>query len=280
MRTCFSIFSFLSFLSFSYGQNLISNPGFENNGQLNCASWYDACKQELTYLCDTTIAGTVCDVKFQQDVPPGGGNWSMAITGVGNSPPATASTYITGQEGTSVYQLSAWMKDFGNGWGGINIGTRSKGMYTLSQTLRADSMEWAFFSLTDTLKLQPGDSIDITLWAFAAGPSFGDIGFDEIELSVIDTLTAVFDQSSFLPVQVTCYPNPAHHSLTINMNDQTGQFTIYCYSLSGQLIHSLQTTEKVVVLNTAGWNRGVYFFRVEQSGDRKLVGEGKFMVEK
>ncbi|HJW30062.1 MAG TPA: hypothetical protein VJ508_12560, partial [Saprospiraceae bacterium] len=213
----------------SRGQNLISNSDFEFNGQLDCASWYDACHQELLYLCDTLIPATPCDVQFHKDAPVTGGVWSIAVTGIGNGPASTASTYITGQSGTNQYLLNAWMKDAGNGWGGINIGTHKKGKYDLHKTVRADSSNWAFFSTLDTLTLESTDSIEITLWAFAAGPAFGDINFDQVKLFLTDSLSAIPVTETSSP-RIQVYPNPASQYITFDLGADFKHYQVSIYN--------------------------------------------------
>src|SRR5687767_7007328 len=93
----------------SFSQNLVPNGDFETGGQLNCSGWYDGCGRELIYLCDAIEPDTLCDVMFYQDAPPLDGNWSVGVTGVGNSFPSSANTFITGESGTHIYQLNVWM---------------------------------------------------------------------------------------------------------------------------------------------------------------------------
>jgi len=278
MRLNFSIFSFLSFLSFGYGQNLIPNPGFEINGQLNCSSWYDACKQELTYLCDTLLPGNPCDISFYKDTPPGGGIWSLDATGIGNGFPATASTYITGQSGTNSYLFNIWMKDDGQAFGGAHIRIHSNGNEVLEKSIPTSGMGWNFYSLKDTLKLDPTDSIEIILSAFAAGPSFGDIYFDQVEFILLDSLSAVTGINSALhPVSV--FPNPVNEFLTFTFQDQNVEHTIYIYSLTGQILHSLITSEQSINVDMNDWKSGIYFYAIERTKGRRPIGAGKFIVD-
>jgi len=278
MRFLIFILSFVFSIHFGFGQNLVSNGDFEYNGTLNCATWYDRCEQELTYLCDTLIPGDPCDVGFYKDTPPPGGNWSIGLTGVGNSFPALANTYITGQSGTNLYQLNIWMKDPEQAFGGAHIGTLSNGKYTESKTVPAESEVWAFYSVLDTLKLQSTDSIQISLSAFAGGPAFGNIYFDKVELFLLDSLTSIANidhPSNFVSV----YPNPAIQYITLDIQDLNKEHTIYLYNITGQVIQTLLTSDQSVTLNMKSWGSGLYFYRVERTKEKRPIDQGKFIVQ-
>ncbi len=279
MKYLLSFVPFILCSSFGFGQNLISNSGFESNGQLNCMSWYDACDQELTYLCDTLQPGNPCDIMFYKDTPPEGGVWSLGATGIGNGFPATASTYITGQSGTHQYLLNVWMKNDGQAFGGANIGIRSNGINVVEKTIPANSPDWAFYSVRDTLKPEPADTIQITLSAFAAGPAFGNIYFDQVEFILLDTLTSGISFDPARTSQVAIYPNPAIQYINLNMLDQHQEHTISLYSMTGQLIQTQVTSDQLVTINLKGWESGLYFYRVESGSERRTIGAGKFVVE-
>jgi len=279
MKHLLSIFPFLLCSVFGFGQNLITNSTFESNGQLNCASWYDACHQELTYLCDTLLPGNPCDIAFYKDTPPTGGVWSLGATGIGNGFPATASTYIAGQNGTHHYLLNVWMKDDGQAFGGTNIAIRSKGNSVIQKTIPADSPNWAFYSVKDTLTLLPTDSIQITLSAFAAGPSFGNIYFDQVEFILLDSLSALSDINHHPINLVSVYPNPAKEYITLTIQDQNTDHTIYLYDVTGQPIQTLITSDQSIVVDMKDREGGLYFYRVERTKERLVIGDGKIIVE-
>jgi hypothetical protein len=279
MRHLFFISIFIFSTSFGISQNLVSNGDFENSGQLDCASWYDGCGQELTYLCDTLVPGDPCDVGFYKDAPGPGGIWSIGLTGVGNSFPALANTYVTGQSGTNLYQLNIWMKDPGQAFGGAHIGILSNGKYTESKTIPAASEIWTIYSVLDTLSLQPTDSIQITLSAFAGGPNFGNIYFDKVELFLIDTLSTSTYVDRNPSSQVSIYPNPTRQYIHLDIHDQNVEHTIFVYSTTGQLLQTLETSDPTVTIDMKTWGNGLYFYRVERTKEKRSIGEGRFVVE-
>jgi len=278
MRFILFISSFVFPLTFGFGQNLVSNGDFEYNTQLYCATWYDRCEQELTYLCDTLLPGDPCDVDFYKDAPDPGGIWSIGLTGVGNSLPATANTYITGQSGTNLYQLNIWMKDPGLAFGGAHIGILSEGIYKESKTVQAESEVWAFYTIVDTLKLQPSDSIQISLSAFAAGPTFGNIYFDQVEFFLLDSLTSIanIDHPSNY---VSAYPNPTMQYITLDIQDQNKEHTIYLYDVTGKIIQSFLTSDPNFTIDMKTGRNGLYFYWVERTKERKVIGLGKIIFQ-
>lgn len=260
-------------------QNLVLNSNFETNGQLNCNDWYDGCQQALTYLCDTLQPGNPCDIQFVKDAPPGGGIWSLDATGVGNSFPTTASTYITGIDGTHFFLLKAWMKDPGPAFGGVTIGVHSKGKYELHKSIPTNGIDWTFYSAKDTLTLEPTDSIQISLSAFAAGPSFGDIYFDQVEYILLDSLTSVPAILQPEGNMVSIYPNPATDEITLDIADPNQEHTISFYSITGQLVRTLVTPDEHVIVDLKNFGNGVFFYNIERVKDRQRIGNGKFVVE-
>ncbi|HEX5112813.1 MAG TPA: T9SS type A sorting domain-containing protein [Saprospiraceae bacterium] len=278
MRTYFLFLSLLSFFSFGYSQNLVTNPGFETNGQPNCSSWYDGCKQELTYLCDTLVPGNPCDISFAKDAPQGGGTWSLDATGIGNGFPATASTFITGQSGTNQYLFNIWMKDDGQAFGGASVRVLHKGSVMSEKSIQTAGMGWNFYSVKDTLKLDPTDTIEITLSAFAAGPSFGDIYFDEVEFILLDSLSAVSDLN-ISSNHVSVFPNPVIDFLTFKLEERNVEHTIKIYSVTGQWVQTVISSDQNIIVDLNGKESGIYFYKVERTKERRQVGAGKIVVE-
>src|SRR5687767_10749921 len=243
MKTTIFIF-ILSFQGImGSGQNLIVNSDFENNGQLLCDDWYDRCGQELTFICENNPAEPVCDVLFYQDAPPADGTWSIGLTGVGNSIPSTASTFVMGLDGTGNFQLNIWMKDAGNAFGGVEVGLLSGGQYFVVKMITADSGDWKFYTTNFALTIDPADSIQIRLWAFAGGPLFGVINFDLVELIQLDTLSSILHDDL---VEIRTYPNPCNDYFIIEMNDQSaGPYTITVFNSFGYPVQTVHTDQNI-----------------------------------
>jgi len=260
------------------GQNLISNSDFETSGQLNCQSWFDMCGREFTYLCDTIIPDTICYSMFYQDAPLIGGNWSLGVIGVGNSPPSNANTYITGLNGTNIFELNIWMKDLSPAWGGVEISTISQGQYTLEESISADSADWTYYTVTDTLTLLPSDTIKITLWAIAAGPMTGIIYFDLVQFSIVDTSTFVQNSYENNNNLVNVYPNPSHGQITFETENK-GYKTLNIYNSAGQIIKVIKTNKNKFIIDNRVLSKGQYFYKMTSTSDRTIIGQGKFLID-
>lgn len=261
-----------------FGQNLILNPDFENNDGLFCDHWYDRCGEELTYICENTPPEPVCDVLFYQDAPPADGTWSIGITGVGNSVPGTASTYVTGLDGTSNYLLNVWMKDAGNAFGGIEVGVLSQGQYSTIKTITADSTDWKFYTAGFPLNLDPSDSIQIKLSAFAAGPLFGVIHFDLVELIQLDTVNSLFHVEK---VDMKAYPNPCNDHFMIELNDHTlGDYTITLFNAIGRQVKTVHSHQKITTIDVMNDENGLFYYQAKRSPDQKMIGSGRIVMAK
>lgn len=263
---------------FGFSQNLILNSDFEEHGELKCDYWYDPCSHELTYICETVPPEPVCDVLFYQDAPPADGVWSIGVTGVGNSPPTTASTFITGLDGTKTYQLNVWMKDVGNAWGGIEIGTLSEGQYSTVKMISADTGDWKFYTANFMLSVEPLDSIQVKLWAFAAGPLFGIVNFDLVELILLDTLNNTLDVNK---PGLRAFPNPSDEYFTIEIEGfPIEDYTITVFNVTGQPIQTIHTFNNTARIDPIIPQSGIFLYQVRRNRDQKVIGSGKFIMER
>ena len=278
MKTITIIIS-LSFLAvFGFSQNLISNSDFEFNGELLCDAWYDQCGHELTYICETNPPEPVCDVLFYQDAPAADGVWSIGVTGVGNSPPTVASTYITGLDGENSFQLNVWMKDIGNAWGGIEIGVLSEGQYSTVKNIPADTGDWKFYTFDFTLSIDPSDSIQAKLWSFAAGPMFGVVNFDLVELILLDTLNNTEDPEK---PELSAFPNPFREYFIIEINHHPIEdFSITIFNATGQLIQTIHSFNNTARIEPTANQSGLFLYQVKRIRDQQIIGSGKFIMER
>ncbi|MBW8050985.1 MAG: hypothetical protein FVQ77_11740 [Cytophagales bacterium] len=140
-------------------QNLIINESFECNGKPVTVGW------------DGYVLDDSTDIV--QDAPPNGGIWSFWLGATWIPWGEWAETYITGQSGTNIYQLEAWMKSE-TGWkGSLTIGVlEQKGQFFPSQLTQEKeifdkpiSNIWAKYTLTDTISTQPTDTIVVRISA-------------------------------------------------------------------------------------------------------------------
>jgi len=157
----------------SQTQNLIKNPSFEINGQPTAENWF-------------FVAGGIegdTSTSLSQDTPPRGGNWSLPLFPVWTEE-GYAKTYITGLEGTNIYNLSVWMKS-NNGWpGSISIGVLSQNQLTQAKSVSDTITNWNEYILIDTLTTTINDTIVVKLSAgIAPFSSESDkVLFDLVEL--------------------------------------------------------------------------------------------------
>ena len=282
IKVCMKTTPLIIILSFQvlagFCQNLISNSDFENNGQLICDSWYDRCGKELTYICDTNSSEPLCDVLFYQDAPPDDGNWSIGLTGVGNSFPATATTFITGLDFIGNFQLNAWMKDIGNAFGGIEVGVLSEGQYTSAIMIQADSGDWKYYTNDIALTIDPSDSVQVRLWAFAGGPLFGVINFDLVELILLDSLNSI---NQYANIEMRTYPNPCNDYFMIEMNDQPiDEYIISVFNSGGLPVKTFHTNQPITRVDFKNEANGLYFYQVKRKRDQSVMGFGKVCMGK
>ena len=134
--------------------NLVCNPSFEINGQASIDCW-TVVKNFNTYP-DT----------FSTDVPTNGGQFSLRLEGTSDTDwDPYAESYVTDISGNKIVSLSAYIKALLGGqpiylWlehirGGQVIESKSDHHWAFKG--------WKEFSVTDTLLLQPQDSLRIKI---------------------------------------------------------------------------------------------------------------------
>jgi len=266
------ILTTISFLDL-FGQNLISNSSFDDStGQLLCKSWYDRCGVE----CDTTICN--CFTCFYQDSPPGGGSWSIGAEG-GWVIWSVAKTYITGQSGTNIYELNFWMKDTGNVSSTVSIRILSQGQITHEKSFIPAANIWTYFTLIDTLTLQPSDSIEVQ-FSMSGTQWTGGVGkYDLVELTIVDTLTFIQGKNLKQTRDINVYPNPFKNFTTIEFKKSKNRnYTLTIYSSVGQLVQKINgITSGQVKIETKNLTNGLYFYQIQN--DLEIVGNGKLVKE-
>jgi hypothetical protein len=138
-------------------ENLIQNPSFESNGNPTTEGW--------TYYSNFPAADT-SDGTFSNDVPPGGGNWSLVV-GVGDRVVKYLETKVAAPTGEHHYRLSAWAKSY-------STDTGSPGFISLAlndsvvKRLDVQDTTWRHYESIDTILTRAGDSLAVLLFSGAA----------------------------------------------------------------------------------------------------------------
>ena len=277
MKKTIFTFVFIATIVASYGQNLISNWQFQYpNMQQRCDGWFNSCGEELTAHCDTNL---YCNVGLYNQSPSSIPEdiWSLKVK-TGFPQEGYSETYVTGQNGTNIYELKFWMKAID--WqGGAKIGTRAQNQFIESKTLIDTATFWKQFTLIDTLTTQSSDTITVRLSA-----GFGDfcfcppVNFAFIQLSKIG-VTSVSNIEKFEKI-IRAYPNPTNNKMTIEViTDKYSDLTLDIYSSIGQHLASIQTRGNIFTIDKNEIGNGLYFYQIQTTTDNKLIGHGKIIFE-
>jgi len=175
MKLLFITFSILALFSLpackkdktSNDDNLISNPGFENNGVPDFSDW----------------TGTKA---FSNDVPPRGGKWSLQLVPEWYPSEGYAETFVTSLSGYHTFQFSCETKAE-NGTGRIIIRKKDQQgtIKDLSTTTFSDST-WTTLTITIKVQLNPTDKLIVRLSAGSTELSLSKMLFDNVELKIIN----------------------------------------------------------------------------------------------
>lgn len=147
--------------------NMITNSSFEDLDGPSTYGW----------LVNEELAG------FDEDVPPGGGGWSLAL--YHGMPPewGSARTIITNQAGKHIYCLTSWAKSTGVG-GAVYFGKWSGNDWVQEKhvMIPPDANSWTAYKIIDTLDVQVADTLGITLLGYGLEVELGSVLFDLIQL--------------------------------------------------------------------------------------------------
>ncbi|MFK7921888.1 MAG: T9SS type A sorting domain-containing protein [Bacteroidia bacterium] len=266
----------LIFVPQIFSQNLISNPDFEINGERNCQDWYQENGDSLNCPCDSISSDTICG-RFYQNTPPNGNIWPWGMGAEGNYPPNRIQTYLTGLSGTNSYKLSIWMKlEEGNGakgYAGISI--KSQGQITLGPSVSGSARDWVKYTIIDTLSLQSTDTVIVSLIAAAAGPGWGTVLFDLVELTLVESLTSIDIPINLRP-KVQVYPNPFENLATVEIVNNKKPVTFQLYSLSGQLVRQIENVSGSIELQKGNLESGLYYFQAIE--EEEIIGNGRIII--
>jgi hypothetical protein len=236
--------------------NLIQNSSFETNNQPTLQFW----------ITDTLLAEVL------QDAPPGGGQWSLQLSPGWIPQEGFAQTYVSGQSGIGVYQLTFWSKSI-SGWkGSVMIGQWSQMSWVQSNIIYCDSTTWTQYSLIDTLSLQIGDTIGVHLSAGRTEVAYGRVLFDLIHLRRIESITDVDSKYNQPPTHFALnqnYPDPFNPTTVINYQlPFTGIVSLKVFDVLGREILTLVNEQQkagnhIVNFDATKLTSGIYFYSLK-----------------
>jgi hypothetical protein len=275
----------LLFVLTSNSQNLIKNSSFDSLGHSSGKYWYDLCNKEITYL--DTNNQFYCTVEFVKNSTPVSAFGDTTSLWVLVGPPGAywgVRTFVTGQTGTKIYQLQYWMKSLpktggSSSSGGAIIGTWSNNQY-VSSKLHSDTVSvWTQYTIIDTLTTNFNDSICVTL--FSPGPDFqsnNDL-FDNIELTVIDSITSTgIKENSIQNMKI--FPVPSQDKVVIETPFfNTGDWDLHVYNSIGYLIKTIDITKEATVLQGQEFSKGVYYIEISNKLIPSLAKRRKIIFE-
>ena len=151
--------------------NLIMNSSFELNGQPSLKYWYvqDSSK-----------------ISFSNDVPVGGGKWSIYIHTEWYGPlPKSPSYFVPLSPGKHIVKFSLYGKSKSVAGSAFLILHKGDERKISAQNLITDS-SWTRYSTIDTLNINEGDSLFVLLYGGGTEVIDGITYFDLVELELID----------------------------------------------------------------------------------------------
>jgi hypothetical protein len=271
MKYTFTLFiNFLSLLPF-HAQNLVLNSSFERNLEPYCKGWYTACNKELS--CDTL--GDCSDLIYRDS--PGDSTvdqWCLLI--YGNTWPFEnhVDYYVTGRNGTFIYQMKWWMNtEHMLGYG--KLGVLKGGEFIPKDSVVDVSMPWTAYQLEDTLTTASTDTIVVRLASGLGDFCLCDVYFDLVELNVLDSLSTQVDPL-FGQTGINVFPNPVTDHLQINGQSLSEGF-ITIFNEHGQRVVEKRLNNNESVIDLSALSPGIYYYQIRELINNTLVKAGDFL---
>jgi hypothetical protein len=151
--------------------NMITNSSFESNGNPSLQDW-DVFRTQF--------------VESVQDVPPGGGSWSVAIRDVNDWSAVAIHAKAAAPIGTHIYQFSFWSKCVVNITGEVAFLLHREDTLSYRKYLVIDKTTWTSYTLLDTLTTTTGDSLEIWLSGGYLGTGSGKTFYDLCRLEILN----------------------------------------------------------------------------------------------
>jgi len=270
----------ISFSLTTVCQNLISNGDFEDSAMtLDCSGWYNMCGDELSLNCSQFGS---CAVNYLNESPLSGHGWSIHTFHDWPYPPF-AETYITGQSGTHIYQLSYYMKSDTQAvtsLGTVSLGLGSQDLFSLSVSSEKQVSDWEQFTIIDTLTTSPNDTITVRLSSGDCDFCLNKIYFDLIELTAQDITSTAISNSPLNEIKVNVYPNPSSDYITFSLSSSLSiGHVLSIYNSSGQTIRNFEAFDYTIAVDSKSLTKGNYFYKITESNSLKIIGEGKFLIQ-
>lgn len=267
MKKLISIFFLVSITYFGFTQNLISNGTFENaSKQLNCEGWFFSNGEPLSIL---TESGEICNSGFFSESDKN--NWSLEI--YSSFPgPNMVETYITGREGTHIYQLKYEMLSIGIG--SSYMGKLIEGELEPGKNRTDTASNWQTFNLIDTFTTELNDTIVIGFSGDDCDFCPNTASFDNIEFST--DITSSIGNTSFNAIKV--YPNPAKAILNFKMDQSpSGNYQLHIFNTVGQYVKMYNLKKSSLKINP-NLSSGLYYYHLTGNKSQTLA-IGKFVIE-
>lgn len=263
-------FIFTLFTLTIFSQNLITNGTFDGDSmQLNCEGWVFSYGNE-----PVSIPADSCVSSFFQNSAEK--NWSLYIAGgwPGTLSPAT---YITGLEGNNIYQLSYDMKTPVNAT--AYVAKLVEGELTAIKQLTDTAANWRNLSLVDTIAAEVSDTIVIGFTVPECDLCPNSASFDNI-IFTKDVPMSVNENIDLGQTKISTYPNPASDVLVFEIEASIGlNNNLTIYNASGAVVKTASINNSNYKLAVDFLSKGLYYYKVEDSRNKKLKSKGKFIVE-
>jgi len=234
--------------------------------QLNCEGWVNPYGDPLS------TSTEICD-DFYFFIDSVENNWSLRIP-TSFPEPLFTETFVTGSEGTHIYELKYDMKTIGNGT--AYIGKLVNGELETTKSFTDFSADWQTYSIIDTITTELNDTLVIGMAGDACDFCASTAFFDNITFST-DITSSINDVENLKPISV--YPNPANEHLTFKLDPSLNiNNNLYIYNVLGSVVAVATINQSVYKLNIGFFNSGPYYYVIKDKQNQHILSQGKFIV--
>lgn len=207
-----------------------------------------------------------CSAVSDNNTPPGGGNWSIKVSG-GNTQgcfPGYAYQRIPTISNGQTFLLSGWAFAETAPPIGIYFGKINSGVITLQSGDTTSSTSWTPLSLQSTFSLSAGDTAIVVLHGgLAGGPIQGYGYFDLISLQQVTGVDPVEQKQS-----LKLYPNPFKDYTILKTENSFQNATLKVNNAFGQTVKKLENINgHSIIIERDNLSSGLYFIHVSENNN-------------
>ncbi len=251
------LFIIIGFLYCTTLVGQVSNGSFENDSTSDLSNW--------EYRCYEFESSNIS--------PPGGGNWSIKVSGGSFQGcfPSFAYQKIPTITNGQTFLLTGWVQGQS---ARLYFGKINSGVKTLQSGSTSSSDSWTKLSIQSTYSLSSGDTAIVVLHV-GTMPGGGNVlhgYFDLINLELIPGINSLKQKPT-----LKLFPNPFNNQTTLSSDKFFHNATLTMTNTFGLTVKQMENINgKTIILKRDNLSRGLYFIQLFENNE--IIASKKIII--